>query len=166
MLASAVKVCRIDPAGLRFKRFQDFHLISGADSRVKAGLPVGVAGRPGLVDSYQKTVPVTINAHLDQPLPVARRFALDPERLPRAGPVGHLTGRQRPRDSRRVHPREHQHIAGGFVLCYDGHKSAIIIQQGCGIKRHGTPLQRAGRGLSRTDRATGKPMGDKGLVTA
>jgi hypothetical protein len=27
-------------------------------------------------------------------------------------------------------------------------------------------LQRAGRGLSRTDRATGKPMGDKGLVTA
>ena len=60
-------------------RTQDFNLGPLTQRRVKARLPVGMTSRAQLVNPHQKTIPVAVDPHLDQPLPMARGFALYPK---------------------------------------------------------------------------------------
>src|SRR5688572_21424388 len=72
----------------------------------------GVARRPLLLDEHQQRVAVAVQSHVADPLPVARRLALDPVLVPAARPVRRPARGQRAVQRLVVHPREHEHLAG------------------------------------------------------
>ena len=96
-------------------------------SRKETGTLSYVTSRARLFDLCQEAVPVAINAHADQTLAVATRFTLDPERLTRAGPIGHVSGPERSFERLAVHPCQHQDVAIRVVLRNDRNQPVTVV---------------------------------------
>lgn len=75
-----------------------------------------MTGAAGLAHLQQNRVLVAIDPNFENLLHVARRFALHPERLARAAPIGRAPGLQRCVQSVRIHPGHHQNSSGLHIL--------------------------------------------------
>src|SRR5262245_32946395 len=85
-----------------------------------------VAGGASLLDFQEQRIAITIDKGFNKTLGVAGCFALAPEFLPRARPIGDIAGCKRLFQRVFVHPRDHQDLAGLRILCNRGHKPSCI----------------------------------------
>src|SRR5438094_379088 len=102
---------------------------TGTERAVEAGARAGVArARSLLLDDEEKGVAVAVVVRPAHPLAVARCLPLHPLLLPRPAPVRHAPGLERPAQRGLVHPRQHQHVVGGFVLHHRGHQTVGVVR--------------------------------------
>ncbi len=107
------------------QRLHEFKLTALADRCIETAAAVRVTGRTGLRHDHQQTIAIAVDPHIDQPLPVARAFALAPVGLPGARPVSHLPGRERLDHGVDIHPGHHQNRAG--LILSDRRKKALVV---------------------------------------
>jgi hypothetical protein len=81
------------------------------DRVVKAAAPVGMAGRPGLVNQQQQRITVAVDAHCLQSLRVSGSLSLAPIGLAGPRPVTYAPGPERLPQGFGIHPGKHQDLA-------------------------------------------------------
>jgi len=91
-----------------------------ADGAEKAAAAAGVAGDARLIHQQQYRVGIAIQAQFNHALRLARNLTLAPQRAAAAAVITGLAGVQRLRHRIRIHPRQHQHLAGIVLLRHHG----------------------------------------------
>ena len=89
-----------------------------------------MARDPLLVYQQQQAISVAIEAHLDEPLLVARCLPLAPKFVARAREVGYLSRCQRSLDRLAVHPCLHKHKIRCVADSDGGNQAALVELQG------------------------------------
>src|SRR5699024_3506786 len=120
--------CRAAPPSWRARRSLRIRLVGCREQdplvAVEARAGAGVTCRSDLLDLEQDHVTVAAERRASLMLAVPRGVALGPVLLSAAGPVGGAALGERAAQGLVVHPREHEHLAGGVVLHDGGGESA------------------------------------------
>ena len=90
----------------------------------KAGLVALMTGRARLLHLDEQRVPVAVKRHVLDRLRVPAFLALHPELLPGTAPEMRFAGGDGGFERGAIHPRHHQHAAGGLLLD-DGRDEAV-----------------------------------------
>jgi hypothetical protein len=89
-----------------------------------------MTGGARLRDLQEQCVAVAVDIGFDKLLRVAGGFAFSPESPSRAGPIGDIPGRKRLAQGLRIHPGEHQNLAGFGILRYRWYKTIGVESNG------------------------------------